>query len=58
MPHTKAFRELLKNIEKEYVGNKVPPQYQKRYGKRYDKSEMKSLGYAIAKSRGIPIDKK
>lgn len=57
MPHTKQFNKLLGILEDEYVGKTVPKKYQKRYGKRYDLSEMKSLGYAIAKSRGIKIDK-
>jgi len=53
MPHSKVFKELLKNMETEYTGKKVPLKYQKRYGKRYDKGEIKSLGYAIAKSKGL-----
>jgi hypothetical protein len=57
MPHSKVFRELLKNLEKEYLGKPVPKKYQKKFGKRYDKDEIKSLGYAVAKSRKIKIDK-
>lgn len=57
MPHTKEFRKLLGNLEDEYLGEKVPKKYQKRYGKRYDKKDIKGLGYAIAKSKGIKIDK-
>ncbi len=58
MPLTKGFKKLLKDLEGEYLGKKVPKKYQKRYGKRYDKNEIKGLGYAIAKSKGIKIDKK
>ena len=58
MPHTKEFKELLAALDEEYTGKPVPLKYQKRYGKRYDKNEIKSLGYAIAKSKGIKIDKK
>jgi len=57
MPYTKGFKELLENLEETYLGEPVPKKYQKRYGKRYDKKEIKSLGYAIAKSRGIKTDK-
>ena len=57
MPHSQVFRELLKNLETEYNGKKVPKKYQKQYGKKYDKKETKSIAYAIAKSRGIKIDK-
>jgi len=57
MPQSKVFRQLLKSMEKEYLGKKVPEKYQDKYGKRYDKSEVKSFSYAVAKSRGIKIDK-
>jgi len=57
MPHSKIFRELLKNIEKEYTGKPVPKKYQSKYGKKYDKKETKSIAYAIAKSKKIKIDK-
>lgn len=57
MPHSKDFKELFKNVKKEYLGKEVPVRFQKRYGKRYDKSEIKSVAYAIAKSRGIKIDR-
>lgn len=57
MPKTKAFRNLLESVEDTYLGKKVPKKYQKRYGKVYDKDEIKSIGIAIAKSRGIKIDK-
>ena len=58
MPYTKGFKELLENLEENYLGEPVPKKYQKKYGKRYDKKEIKSLGYAIAKSRGIKIDRR
>jgi len=57
MPHSKVFKELLKNMESEYTGKKVPLKYQKKYGKMYQKEETKSIAYAVAHSRGIKIDK-
>jgi len=57
MPYTKDFLRLGKSVKKQYLGKSVPNKYQKRYGKRYGFSDVKSLSYAIAKSRGIKIDK-
>lgn len=57
MPITKQFRELKKNVKKTYLGEKVPKQYQEKYGKRYDPKETISIAYAIAKSRRIKIHK-
>lgn len=57
MPYTKAFKKLMMNVEETYLGDKVPKKYQNRYGKKYDKKEIKPLSFAIAKSRGIKIDK-
>ena len=57
MPYSHEFLSLLVNLEKEYLGKKVPKQYQKRYGKEYDEDEIKSLGFAIAKKHGIKIEK-
>ena len=57
MPYTKDFTKLLGSVKKTYLGKKVPKKYQSQYGKRYDKEEVKSLSYAIAKSKGIKIDK-
>ena len=31
--------------------------YKDKYGKRYDSKEVKNISYAIAKSKGIRIDK-
>jgi len=57
MPKTKDFIKLQKSVKKQYLGKKVPKQYRKRYGKRYDSKEVTGISYAIAKSRGIKIDK-
>ena len=57
MPYTKEFIKLLINLEKEYLGKPVPKEYQARYGKIYDEDEIKSMGFAIAKSKGIRIEK-
>jgi len=56
MPYSKDFLKLLVNLEQEYLGKPVPKQYQEKYGKIYDEKEIKSMGFAIAKSRGIKID--
>ena len=57
MPRSKAFNKLFENVKKSYLGNKVPKQFQSIYGKKYNKKEMKQLAIAIAKSRGIKIEK-
>jgi len=57
MPHTKSFSKLLASMEDQYEGELVPSKYKKRYGNRYDKGEIKSFAIAVAKSRGIKIDK-
>ena len=57
MPKTKGFKKLVSSVKDTYLGKSVPSKYQMKYGKRYDSSEVKSIAYAIAKSRGISIDK-
>ena len=57
MPKTKSFIKLQKSVKKQYLGKKVPPKYKDKYGKRYDSKEVKNISYAIAKSKGIRIDK-
>jgi hypothetical protein len=57
MPYSKSFSKLWKNVVDTYLGEEVPSRYRKKYGKRYDKKETKSIAFAIAKSRGIKIDK-
>ena len=55
MPKTKGFAELFKSVKKTYLNKPVKKKYQPKYGKKYDKKEIKSIAYAIAKSRGIKI---
>jgi hypothetical protein len=57
MTTTDAFKSLFKNVKETYLGKPVPKKYQKRYGKKYDKDEIESISIAIAKTRGIKIDK-
>ena len=57
MPNTKAFNELMKSVKHTYLGEDVPKQFRKRYGKIYNKKDLKPLAIAIAKSKGIKIDK-
>lgn len=55
MPETKNFIKLERSVKGEYLRKKVPKNYQKRYGKRYGKKDVKSIAFAIAKSRKISI---
>ena len=57
MPKTKEFLKLEKAVKKQYLGKSVPRKYQARYGKFYDKEEVEGISFAIAKSKGIRIDK-
>jgi len=57
MPHSKEFKKLLESTRKTYLYKDVPKRFQHKYGKEYDKKEIKSVAFAIAKSRGIKIDK-
>jgi len=57
MPTTKEFKKLMKSVNKTYWGEEVPKQYQKEYGKIYNKKDIEKLGIRIAKSKGIKIDK-
>lgn len=56
MPKTKAFLELMENVEDTYWGKRVPKKYQKDYGKIYNKKDLEKLGIRIARSRGVKID--
>ena len=58
MPKTKGFINLEKAVKKQYLGKKVPNKYRSKYGNRYDKKEVVGVAYAIAKSRGMKIDKR
>lgn len=58
MPKSKTFLKLKAALSSEYLGDKVPPKYQKRYGKRYDPKDIESFAYAVARSKGIKIDKR
>ena len=57
MPKTEAFNKLQKALKKQYLGEQVPKIYRDRYGKTYTKKDIESLSFAIAKSRGIRIEK-
>ena len=57
MPYSKDFSKLLGSLTEEYLNEEVPNKYRKRYGKVYDKKDIKSFAFAVAKSRGIKIDK-
>lgn len=57
MPLTKEFKELVESTKHQYLGKKVPKKYQNKYGRVYDLNETKSIAYAIAKSKGIKIDR-
>ena len=49
--------KIKKIFEREYTGKPVPKKYQSKYGKKYDKNEIKSVSYAIARSKGVKIEK-
>jgi len=55
MPETEEFIKLKKEIKKRYLWKKVPKKYQKRYGRIYGLKDVKSLTFAIAKSKKIKI---
>jgi hypothetical protein len=42
------FRKLAMAIAKKYEGKPVKPEWQKKYGKRYDKDEAMKVGNATA----------
>jgi len=56
MPFTSDFKKLLANVEDTYLGDEVPKQYKKTYGKIYNKKDIPILARRIAKSKGIKID--
>lgn len=56
MPTSKQFKKLLENVEETYLGDEVPKQYRKSFGKIYNKKDIKPLAIKIAKSRGIKIE--
>lgn len=53
MPESKAFKKLKGSLMKQYLNDKVPKEYQSRYGKRYDKKDIKSFAFAVARKKGI-----
>lgn len=57
MPYSDSFKKLLESTRKNYLYKDVPAKFRKRYGKKYDKKEVKQVAFAIAKSKGIKIDK-
>ena len=52
MPKTKKFIKLLREVKEQYLGKRVPVKYRKKYGKIYDKDEVKSIAYSIGKKLG------
>lgn len=57
MPETEEFKKLKKSMMKQYFGEKVPKEYQKQYGTKYNKKDVNSFAIATAKSKGILIEK-
>lgn len=57
MPFTKKFKKLKERVEESYLGKPVPTRFLKRYGKKYNQKDILPLTYALAKKRGIQIDK-
>lgn len=56
MPFTKKFKSLIENLEETKIGKKVPKNLQPRFGKVFDKDEIVSLAFGIARSKNIKID--
>lgn len=57
MPKSKDFYKLRKSVRNTYLGKPVPRKYRERYGKKYDLEDVDRVVFAIAKRRGIKIDK-
>ena len=57
MVYTESFKKLKGALTEEYLDKQVPQKFQERYGKTYDKEDIKSFAYAVARSRGIKVDK-
>lgn len=55
MPKTKEFIKLKREVKEWYLGKEVPKKYQHIYGKKYGLKDVKSLTFAIAKSKKIKI---
>jgi HEPN domain-containing protein len=52
----KLGKELKSKFIKEYTGKKVPKEYQKDYGKIYNKKEAESVFYAFErKHKGLKL---
>jgi len=58
MPKTIAFKKIKNALTKEYLGKVVPEKYQERYGKKCDEEDIEQFSRAVARSRGIKVDKK
>ena len=58
MPRTKTFKLLLEEVEETYLGKKVKRPFIRTYGKIYNKKDTEQIAYAIAKSKGIKIDRR
>ena len=56
MPFSKKFKSLISNLEETKIGEPVPKKLQARFGKVFDKDEIVSLAFGIARSKNIKID--
>ena len=57
MPTSSAFNKMYESVKKTYLHKDVPVKFKAKYGKKYQAKEIKLVAYAIAKSRGIPVEK-
>lgn len=57
MTLTREFKKLLENTKRDYLGKPVPTRFQKLYGKKYNIKDIKPKSHALAKIRGIQIEK-
>ena len=57
MPLSQEFKKLKASLFSEYLGKPVPSEYQKDYGKRYDKKDVEVFAIKLANKLRIKRDK-
>lgn len=56
MPKSNEFYRLRNTLAQTYLGKPVPKKYRKRYGKKYDLTDINEFTFALAKAKGIEVD--
>jgi len=57
MTFTKEFQRLRERVNRDYLGKSVQANSIKTYGVKYNQKDILPLTKALAKTRGIQIDK-